>query len=50
MKKTLPSTGAVKRGILIGALLVASSTELSPRVQAPGSKPSTYCNRRSPAR
>ena len=28
MKKTLPSTGAAKRGILIVALIVASSTEL----------------------
>ena len=47
---TLPYTGAAKRGILIVALLVRRLRNYSPRVQAPGSKPSTCCNRRSPAR
>ena len=37
MKKTLPYTGAVKRGILIVALIVASSTELL--AQAAGTSP-----------
>ena len=32
MKKTLPYTAAAKRGILIGALIVASSTELLAQV------------------
>ena len=32
MKKTLPYTGAAKRGILIVALIVASSTELLAQV------------------
>ena len=51
MKKTLPYTGAAKRGVLITALMAAASTEgYLLRVQAPGSKPSTCCNRRSPAR
>ena len=47
---TLPYTGAAKRGILIVALIVASSTELLAQGTSPWSKPSTYCNRRSPAR
>ena len=39
MKKTLPSTGAAKRGVLIVTILLASSTELlaqgtSPWLQA----------------
>ena len=51
MNKTLPYTGAAKRGILIVALDRRRRLQnYSPRVQAPGSKPSTYCNRRSPAR
>ena len=49
MKKTLPYTGAAKRGILIVALIVASSTELLAQGTAPGSKPSTCCKPLSPA-
>ena len=48
---TLPYTGAAKRGILIVALIGASSTELLAQgTSPPGSKPSTCCKRRSPAR
>ena len=43
-------TRTAKRGIVVVALIVSASTELLARVQAPGSKPSTCCNKRSPAR
>ena len=39
MKKTLPYTGAAKRGILIAALIVASSTELLAQGGVVGTSP-----------
>ena len=51
MKKTLPYTGAVKRGVLIVAVdRRRHPPNYWPRVQAPGSKPSTCCKRLSSAR
>ena len=50
MKKTLPYTGAVKRGILIVALIGASSTELLAQGTSPWLQAIDVLQRLSPAR